>query len=71
MIWGYLNVLSDDAPFHVVSVLRLEQAQVPEIVDVERCHVRGPAVEGNGWENQALFDFDGKALLMLAEYLNP
>lgn len=26
---------------------------------------------GNAWENQALFDFDGKALPALAEYLNP
>jgi arabinogalactan endo-1,4-beta-galactosidase len=27
--------------------------------------------EGNAWENQALFDFEGKALPALAEYLNP
>jgi arabinogalactan endo-1,4-beta-galactosidase len=27
--------------------------------------------EGNAWENQALFDFDGKVLPALAEYLNP
>lgn len=27
--------------------------------------------EGNAWENQALFDFDGKALPALDEYLNP
>lgn len=27
--------------------------------------------EGNAWENQALFDFDGKALPALSEYLNP
>ncbi len=26
---------------------------------------------GNGWENQALFDFDGAALPALYEYLNP
>ena len=26
---------------------------------------------GNAWENQALFDFDGKALPALEEYLNP
>lgn len=26
---------------------------------------------GNPWENQALFDFDGRALPALAEYLNP
>jgi arabinogalactan endo-1,4-beta-galactosidase len=26
---------------------------------------------GNAWENQALFDFDGKALPALSEYLNP
>ncbi len=26
---------------------------------------------GNAWENQALFDFDGKPLPALAEYLNP
>jgi len=26
---------------------------------------------GNGWENQALFDFDGKVLPALDEYLNP
>jgi arabinogalactan endo-1,4-beta-galactosidase len=26
---------------------------------------------GNAWENQALFDFDGKALPALAEFLNP
>ena len=26
---------------------------------------------GNAWENQALFDFDGKALPALGEYLNP
>ncbi len=26
---------------------------------------------GNAWENQALFDFDGKVLPALAEYLNP
>ncbi len=27
--------------------------------------------EGNAWENQALFDFEGKALPALDEYLNP
>ena len=27
--------------------------------------------EGNNWENQALFDFDGKVLPALNEYLNP
>lgn len=27
--------------------------------------------EGNAWENQALFDFDGKVLPALDEYLNP
>ena len=26
---------------------------------------------GNAWENQAFFDFDGKALPALSEYLNP
>ncbi|MFZ6031150.1 MAG: glycosyl hydrolase 53 family protein [Chloroflexota bacterium] len=28
-------------------------------------------LSGNGWENQALFDFNDKALPALAEYLNP
>jgi arabinogalactan endo-1,4-beta-galactosidase len=27
--------------------------------------------EGNAWENQALFDFDGQVLPALSEYLNP